>query len=65
MSQFTAAKNKKLRFVTSFGENTLKQHGTVVSYNNEVNCGLKPTNAVDDVIDLGEFINLQMIPDSN
>ena len=56
MSQLVAAKNKKVRFVTSFGVNTLKQHGTVVSSINEHNCGLKLAETDDDIIDLGMFV---------
>ena len=56
MSQLIATKNKKVRFVTSFGVNTLKQHGTVVSSLNEHNCGLKSAEVADDIIDLGKFV---------
>ena len=55
MSQLYASKSKKVRIITSFGLDTLKQSGKVVSSFNVLNSTPFSDKNDDEVIDLGKY----------
>ena len=55
MSQLYASKSKKVRIITSFGLDTLRQSGKVVSSFNVLNSTTSSDKNNDEVIDLGKF----------